>query len=121
MRTDKEYEELWGEEGEKISQLVRKYHFYTAWKEKNKELALDIAEKIRVDFNIWKAKQLNITNMFVRRSNGIASWWDQIEGWHGLIYPFEGRLEKDWHLMYCFHHNYKKARYEFVSLILGNY
>lgn len=117
MKTDKKFELMYGEDGKKISELVRKYHFYTAWKKYNKEDVLLVAKKVVNSFNQWKAKKCGIRDAF--KWNGY--FWEQLDGRYELIQPNHTRWEKDFHLMYCFHRNYKKAREEFIRLIYGDY
>lgn len=125
-KADDYFEMLYGEDGRKISELVRKHHFYTAWKNQDKAMMLfDVAEKVRADFNAWKSKELNIQNHFVwteaRWLGPNGGWWVQADRGRDLMLPFENRLENDWDMMHCFHHNYNKARYEFIRLIGGDY
>lgn len=126
MTEYRKIDELWEDEDhKKVSQLVRKHHFYTAWKNTNKSLALEITHNIKTDFNEWKAEKENIANAFIWRKaswTDKGGWWEQVEGCYELMHPnFDDRVKEDWHLMYCFNHNYKRARYEFISLIIGNY
>jgi hypothetical protein len=124
MKTDKIYKELYGKDGEKISELVRKHHFYTAWKNVDKEDVLFIAKKVIVDFNQWKSEECGIIDGWKWKKHSWmknGGYWEQLEGNNELIRPDHIRLEKDFHLMYCFSKNYKKARNEFIRLILGDY
>ena len=122
--TDKWYKGLYGEDGEKVSELVRKHHFYSAWHKCSVEDMLLIAKNVIVDFNVWKAEKCNISDAWKwqKRSwmvNG--GYWKQLEGENELIEPDAKRLQEDFHLMYCLHRSYGKARWEFIRLILGDY